>query len=223
MYIFLFAVLFCLLSRFGVDILASFHTLFLPLCSPFGPSPSSSPLSGWNCGGGQLGLCRWPSSLLWWCSALTRCPLAAVTIGDRQVHRVLPQTPLPAPWEVNYSVTAKAQHMFLEPVAEWFHPILKEEEEAERGHFAPGSCYTKPRFGLRCKHTVVWVIEPIQIQMALKLSAAVNTNRSVLLWSDLPRVVTEILQPRPDAADLQQLDPGWRLIRVFALCVEEAM
>lgn len=60
---------------------------------PSAPRPMCLCFSGWNCGGGQPGPCRWPTLLPWWCSAVTRCPLAAVTIGDRQVGRVLPWTP----------------------------------------------------------------------------------------------------------------------------------
>lgn len=81
---FLFALLLCLLSLFG-----HFPLLLTPL-SLFALFLS---LAGWNCGRGQLGLCRWPSSLPWWCSALTRCLLAAVTTGNRQVHGVLPRGP----------------------------------------------------------------------------------------------------------------------------------
>lgn len=74
--------------------LASLFPLHI-LCSPL--CPVSLSLSGWNSGGGQPGLCRWPTSLPWWCSAMTRCLLAAVTIGDRQVHQVLLRIPLPTP------------------------------------------------------------------------------------------------------------------------------
>lgn len=100
-------------------------------CPPLWPSLSSFPLSGWNCGRGHLGLCRRPSLLPWWCSASTRCPPAAVTIGDRQVHQVLLRTPLPTPQEVNYTVAAEVQHMFPEPVAAWV--VLVQEEHAVQG------------------------------------------------------------------------------------------
>lgn len=115
--------------------LCSSHFLFL-LLLPFAPSLSLSLFfaSEWNCGGGQLGRCRWPSLLPWWCSALTQCPLATVTIGDRQVHQVLHWTPLPTSREVNYTVTTEVQHMFSLPVADWAIPAL--EEGVERGQFA---------------------------------------------------------------------------------------
>lgn len=61
------------------------------LSCPLLPSLPPVSVSGWNCGGGQLCLCRWRTSLPWWCSMMTPCPPATVAIGDRQVHRVLSQ------------------------------------------------------------------------------------------------------------------------------------
>lgn len=105
-----------------------------PLLTPRSSLPCVS-LSGWNCGGGQLGLCRWPTSLPWWCSAMTRCPLAAVTIGDRQVLRVLLQTPLPSSWEVNYNVSVKLQYIFPGSVTDSDWVILVQEVGAEGARF----------------------------------------------------------------------------------------
>lgn len=75
----------CSLCCVGFFNLSSSSALCLPLL-----------LSGWNCCGGQRGLCRWPSSLPWWCSAPIPCPVATVTIGDRQVQRVSLQNPSPS-------------------------------------------------------------------------------------------------------------------------------
>lgn len=71
---------------------------------------------------------------------MTRCPLAAVTIGDRQVHQVLLQTPLLTPWEVNYNVSVKLQYIYPGSVTDWV--ILVQEEGAEGARFGLSVCVT---------------------------------------------------------------------------------